>query len=257
MSSTSNVGRKKSTSTENSKKVGSTNPGRRIGKQLSGHGSADHFAQARIKELEEQVSDLKKRLDELRKAKNTTIIKKDKTYVTTSVPHNGYNSTPKGTSDADDDHRQVTSSLQAASDKSAEGSIEEMEDQQHNIAALKEMHRAEIEELRKEVEKQAKQVDSNTAAELEILKKRNGELLEENEKLTLKTTELQLRVDELLEELSKKEAEWCSREEKLLLEGKTSWGEKYQKWMAQTEQKIEELTAANNFLRTLLEKEKT
>ena len=67
---------------------------------------------------------------------------------------------------------------------------------------------------------QAKQVDSNTAAELEILKKRNGELLEENEKLTLKTTELQLRVDELLEELSKKEAEWCSREEKLLLEVK-------------------------------------
>lgn len=177
--------------------------------------------------------------------------------MTTSVPHNGYNSTPKGTSDADDDHRQVTSSLQAASDKSAQGSIEEMEDQQDNIAALKEMHRAEIEELRKEVERQAKQVDSNTAAELEILKKRNGELLEENEKLTLKTTELQLRVDELLEELSKKEAEWCSREEKLLLEGKTSWGEKYQKWMAQTEQKIEELTAANNFLRTLLEKEKT
>ena len=51
MSSTANVGRKKSTSTENSKKVGSTNPGRRIGKQLSGHGSADHLAQARIKEV--------------------------------------------------------------------------------------------------------------------------------------------------------------------------------------------------------------
>ena len=29
---------------------------------------------------------------------------------------------------------------------------------------------------------------------------------------------------------------------------KTSWGEKYQKWMAQTEQKIEELQTANNFL---------
>ena len=29
---------------------------------------------------------------------------------------------------------------------------------------------------------------------------------------------------------------------------KTSWGEKYQKWMAQTAQKIEELQTANNFL---------
>ena len=29
---------------------------------------------------------------------------------------------------------------------------------------------------------------------------------------------LQLRIDDLLEELSKKEAEWCSKEEKLILE---------------------------------------
>ena len=29
---------------------------------------------------------------------------------------------------------------------------------------------------------------------------------------------LQLRIDDLLEELSKKEAEWCSKEEKLFLE---------------------------------------
>lgn len=29
---------------------------------------------------------------------------------------------------------------------------------------------------------------------------------------------LQLRIDDLLEELSKKETEWCSKEEKLILE---------------------------------------
>lgn len=34
----------------------------------------------------------------------------------------------------------------------------------------------------------------------------------------------------------------------LLKKLKLSWGEKYQQWMAQTEQKIEELQAANNFL---------
>ena len=65
---------------------------------------------------------------------------------------------------------------------------------------------------------QAKQADSSMAAELERLGNQNRELQQENEELKSKTTELQLRVEELLEELSKKEAEWCTKEEKLLLE---------------------------------------
>ncbi|XP_022802131.1 uncharacterized protein LOC111339684 [Stylophora pistillata] len=93
----------------------------------------------------------------------------------------------------------------------------------------------------------ARQSDLNLAAELEKLKLENEELREETELLRTKETELQLQVDNLLEELSRKEAEWCSKEEKLMLEIKTSCGQKYQKWMAQTEQKIEELQAANDF----------
>lgn len=73
-----------------------------------------------------------------------------------------------------------------------------------------------------------------------------------------KGIDLQLQVDDLLEELSRKEAEWCSKEEKLMLEIKTSWGEKYQKWMTQTEQKIDELQKANDLLKSmLLDKEKS
>jgi len=73
-----------------------------------------------------------------------------------------------------------------------------------------------------------------------------------------KGIDLQLQIDDLLEELSRKEAEWCSKEEKLMLEIKTSWGEKYQKWMAQTEQKIEELQRANDLLKGMLvDKEKS
>jgi len=106
------------------------------------------------------------------------------------------------------------------------------------------------------ISQQAKQADSRIGDELEKVKKQNRALQEENELLKSKTFDLQLRVDELLEELSRKEAEWCSKEEKLMLEVKTSWGEKYQKWMAQTEQKIEELQTANNFLKMLLEKER-
>lgn len=127
-----------------------------------------------------------------------------------------------------------------------------------NIAALKEMHREELEELKREVEKQARESDSTLAAELEKVKTQNKELQEENKLLHSKGIDLQLQNDDLLEELSRKEAEWCSKEEKLMLEIKTSWGEKYQKWMAQTEQKIEELQRANDLLKgMLLDKEKS
>ena len=47
--------------------------------------------------------------------------------------------------------------------------------------------------------------------------------MEENEKLKLKTIELELRVHELSEELSRKEAEWCSKEEQLLLQVLQKW----------------------------------
>lgn len=104
-------------------------------------------------QLEEQVSDLKKRLEELRKAKNTTVIKKDKTYVTTGVPHNVCDDATKGKAELHDNHRQGTASLECA-EKNEGGSQQDLENQQAYIANLKEMHRAEIEELRKEVEKQ-------------------------------------------------------------------------------------------------------
>lgn len=176
--------------------------------------------------------------------------------MTSGAPHKLCDNATKQTPELHGGHRQGTASLEST-EKNEERSQQDVENQQDYIARLKEMHRAEIEELRKEVEKQAKQSDSTLAVELEKVSKQNSEVLEENEKLKLKTIELELRVHELSEELSRKEAEWCSKEEQLLLQVKTSWGEKYQKWMAQTEQKIEELTAANNFLKGLLDKEKT
>lgn len=65
---------------------------------------------------------------------------------------------------------------------------------------------------------QARQSESDFVSDLENLKKQNRDLKEENELLNAKTVTLQLRIDDLLEELSKKEAEWCSKEEKLILE---------------------------------------
>lgn len=226
-----------------------TSPARKSSEGVVG----DHFSQTRIKELEQQVADLKKRLDELRKAKNTTIIKKDKEYISTGTPNTSPIGASTGSPGLSDYHREkATFSDTAPPNKRQEGNagIKEL---QEIIASLKELHRAELEELKKEVENQARQSDLNLAAELEKLKLENEELREETELLRTKETELQLQVDNLLEELSRKEAEWCSKEEKLMLEIKTSWGQKYQKWMAQTEQKIEELQVANDFLKRALQ----
>lgn len=219
----------------------------------------DPFFQARIKELEHQVSDLKKRLDELRKAKNTTIIKKDKEYITTGSSHVVGESTSTGSPDLPEVHnKERTRSLDLELQSKMQESNQQVKTLHENIAALKELHRAELEELKKEVEKQAKESDSTLAAELENVKQQNKELQEENKMLHSKGIDLQLQVDDLLEELSRKEAEWCSKEEKLMLEIKTSWGEKYQKWMTQTEQKIDELQKANDLLKSmLLDKEKS
>lgn len=65
---------------------------------------------------------------------------------------------------------------------------------------------------------QARESDSTLVAELEKVKQQNKELQEENKLLHSKGIDLQLQIDDLLEELSKKEAEWCSKEEKLMLE---------------------------------------
>ena len=65
---------------------------------------------------------------------------------------------------------------------------------------------------------QARESDSYLTAELEKVKQQNRDLQEENKLLHSKEIDLQLQVNDLLEELSKKEAEWCSKEEKLMLE---------------------------------------
>jgi len=65
---------------------------------------------------------------------------------------------------------------------------------------------------------QAKESDSTLVAELETVKQQNKELQEENKLLHSKGIDLQLQINDLLDELSRKEAEWCSKEEKLMLE---------------------------------------
>ena len=105
-------------------------------------------------QLEHQVSDLKRRLDELRKAKNTTIIKKDKEYITTGTPHVG-ESTSTGSPDRFEHcSKERTRSLDGELQSKMQESNQQVKTLHENIAALKEMHREELEELKREVEKQ-------------------------------------------------------------------------------------------------------
>ena len=105
-------------------------------------------------QLEHQVLDLKRRLDELRKAKNTTIIKKDKEYITTGTPHVG-ESTSAGSPDRlEHCSKERTRSLDGELQSKMQESNQQVKTLHENIAALKEMHREELEELKRQVEKQ-------------------------------------------------------------------------------------------------------
>ena len=101
-------------------------------------------------QLEQQVSDLKRRLDELRKAKNTTIVKKDKEYITTGPPQSPHNNSTTANCASD----QRAPSVDTANEVKLQQSKQEIKALQDNIAAMKELHRAEIEELKNEMEKQ-------------------------------------------------------------------------------------------------------
>ncbi|KAK3740550.1 hypothetical protein QZH41_014946, partial [Actinostola sp. cb2023] len=182
--------------------------------------------------LEGQVSELKKRLEDLRKAKSQTIVKKDKEYVTASGPKLGQHQTT------------YTCSGQCkTSQEKEQHNRREIETLKEQIYKLKISHTEELETLLKCHDK-----SSESQLELTELRKKYKELEGKHESLEACNTEQRLRIEDLYELLSRKEAEWCDKEEKLKMELNLSWREKYQQWMVQTEQKIEELRAANDFL---------
>lgn len=92
-------------------------------------------------------------MDELRKAKSTTVIKRDKEYVTTGVSHGAHDGAVKGADDPNC-HKQETKSAETGLDQRVQTSNQEVKKLEDSITAMKELHRKEIEELKTEVEKQ-------------------------------------------------------------------------------------------------------
>ncbi|EDO32149.1 predicted protein [Nematostella vectensis] len=191
--------------------------------------------------LEDQVSDLKRRLGELRKAKSQTIVKKDKEYVTSDAPQLGQK-TGVLSHDLDAYKEQI---------RELQGKLRQLEKEK---AKGEEILKTDILQLKKQLSSQEK--ESQNSDYLRQLQEENQSLKDECEKLLVQNTDLKMRTDDLLEALSKKEAQWCEREEELKQEVKLSWREKYHEWMAMTGKKIEELQMANNFLRKIIDKGK-
>lgn len=176
----------------------------------------------RVKELEDEVTSLRKRLDELRKAKNTTVLKREREVLEVGTPFSKRETT-------------VKTAPQNRGDK-----------HQEDMEELRKKFAAEIELLKKQ------ESSCNHEIELEALRRQVSSLEADNAALVIENTDLKDRVTSLVTELSIKEAKWCENEEKLKIEINRSWGEKYREWMEKTESKIEELQQTNTLLRGYL-----
>ncbi|XP_070548095.1 centrosomal protein of 128 kDa-like [Ptychodera flava] len=196
----------------------------------------------RVRELEGEVSSLKRRLDELRKAKNTTLLKNEKTYVNVAEPNIGKHPTR---------------------------SDDKVSDLQKQIQQLKLKHSKEIEDLKKKSSQEPSKTQEDKELEdcghepvieelstkCQVFEREKEELGYLNDALGKENKELREKYEQLLTELSIKEAQWCEKEEELKMKLKLQWGEKYRQWMEQTEQKISELQRVNDFLREKLRSE--
>ncbi|XP_076110638.1 uncharacterized protein LOC143079280 isoform X1 [Mytilus galloprovincialis] len=196
----------------------------------------DVVLKLRVKELEDEVAGLKKRLDELRKAKNTTITKREQKVLEVGLPFGRRDSK---TTDA------------KKPDNTAKN--KELEEKNREIDELKRKFAEEMEQMKKDlVEEYACDHD----IEIEALRKNIAELQGDNAALVVENDDLNERVNSLVYDLSIKEATWCDNEEKMKIEMQKTWGEKYAEWMQRTEQKLEELQQANTLLRGYLKNKK-
>lgn len=177
----------------------------------------------RVKELEKQVSEYKKRLDELRKAKNTTLIKTQKEMVEINPPQLGVRQT------SNDD---------------------KLHDLQKQLEEQEKRHASEIAKLK--ASKTEAAPSCNHEQEIERLNQLVLSLEGDNSALIVENDQLKERVSSLMHQLSVKEATACEREEDYKKQLRLEWGERYKEWIEQTEKKIEELQESNTLLRTYL-----
>ncbi|XP_060591520.1 synaptonemal complex protein 1-like [Ruditapes philippinarum] len=211
----------------------------------------------KVKELEQEVSTLKGRLDDLRKAKNTTITKRERELVEV-----GFKRDPRYEAKIAELERQMKEKL-ASKDKEIEelkrrhaeelaAQTKKQKDLQKQIDDLMERLDRERKDWTDKLNKQKNTPSCNHDDEISKLKAKNTELEGDKSALMVENKDLKDRVNALHLELSVKEAKWCEKEEQYNLKLKQQYGDKYAEWMAETERKINELQETNQLLRMYL-----
>ncbi|WAR05333.1 hypothetical protein MAR_020702 [Mya arenaria] len=205
-------------------------------KQSAGDHELIESLRFKIKELEHEVSTLRSRLDGLRKAKNTTITKREREVVEVGFKR----------------YRIVTHILMIQKQHAEQLAVAEKSrrDLQKQLDELYARMETERKDLKDRLEKEKGKKADNNDSELYKLRTKIAELEGDKSALMLESNDLKERVNSLCLELSVKEAKWCEREEQYKLKLKQQWGDKYAEWMAETERKIKELEETNQMLDT-------
>ena len=234
--------------------------------------------------LESENSELRYRLDSLRKAKNQLIIKREKSPV-----NNAFASmrTLPVTSLS-------TEALSGAVDQlTLDGELEELERawrarlEETECSLLRE-HEAEVQLLERDRTQLRGELEAASVEKSELVRDfgdKENRWLEEiqrlesavsdckreegsYEELALECRELrklvkrqELRVENLLAEnshlrgtMDKREEEWKVREEELNLDLRNAWGQRYHEWITKAERKMQELQEMNQILQDMMDR---
>ncbi|XP_052803881.1 cingulin-like protein 1 isoform X1 [Mya arenaria] len=225
-------------------------------KQSAGDHELIESLRFKIKELEHEVSTLRSRLDGLRKAKNTTITKREREVVEV-----GFKRDPHYDAKIEELEKKLKEKMTNSREMEelkkqhaeqlavAEKSRRDLQKQLDELYARMETERK---DLKDRLEKEKGKKADNNDSELYKLRTKIAELEGDKSALMLESNDLKERVNSLCLELSVKEAKWCEREEQYKLKLKQQWGDKYAEWMAETERKIKELEETNQMLRMYL-----
>lgn len=211
----------------------------------------------KVKELEHEVSTLKSRRDELRKAKNTTITKREREVVEVGFKRDPHYEAKiaeleKQLREKSAQKNKEIEELKKQHAEALEAEEKRRKDLQKQLDELYEKMEKERKDLIDKLEKQKKTPPCNHEDLLYRLKTQVAELEGDKAALQLENKDLKDRINSLHLELSVKEAKWCEKEEQYNLKLKQQWGDKYAEWMAETERKINELQEANQLLRMYL-----
>ncbi|CAF1008003.1 unnamed protein product [Rotaria sordida] len=223
----------------------------------------------KVAELERQVADYKIKLDELRRAKATTVVKLEKEYVNTTIPGTNRPEKTKSCEKCEelekmlDNERKSNAQLKRLieqkenskqqSSSTNSGPCTKCSDLKNLLDIEKQNNQQLIEQLK--LEKQQTQQERYAKELLErALDVAHSDLVETKnlcEALRVENQDYQKAFDTMKKEHTEKMADLCNREEEAKKQVAT-WEQMYREWMATMERRVNNLQVTNEGLQTWL-----